>query len=298
MTVKLFYSRAKNFKKRYYNRAKYYLFLNTKSKIQSKNLLISNYGNSEIDIITIAFNNPLMIEYQINLMRKNVTDKFTHIIADNSNDSSVRKSIFGICNRLGVHYVSIPVHNYLRNDSHAVAMHWIYKNVIRKRKNKYFGFLDHDIFPIKPCSIIKKLKNNIYGRVIAPDYRPVGKTVTNKQPYWSLWAGFCFLKSDLLYDRNVYKISFFVRNTENGQLDTGGGLWDTVFKKISFPGELAKYSKVKFRDSDDSNIHTDYYECLDDEWIHTVNLSNSYPTPNFQEKIDYFENWLKGIIHQ
>ncbi|SRR6266498_704369 len=294
---KRYHNKGKYFRKRFSKKLEYYLFLNTKPQVQSKNLLSFNRDNSKVDVVTIAFNNAVIIEHQINLLRENLTDKFTHIIADNSIDLSVRSSIFETCNRLGALYVSIPAHNYLKNDSHAVAMHWVYKNVIRKRNNKYFGFLDHDIFPVKLCSIIAKLKNNIYGRIITPDYHPICETVTNEQPYWSLWAGFCFMKADLLYHKNVYKVSFFTKDTENGQLDTGGGLWDTVYKKIPFPGELAKYSNVKFRNSDVSNIHTDYYECLDGEWIHMVNLSNSYPTPDFQGKIEYLENLLDASIH-
>ena len=58
------------------NKIKYVIFLNKASNDQSENLLVLDSNNSEIDLVTIAFNNPLMIEYQIQLLRKNITDKF------------------------------------------------------------------------------------------------------------------------------------------------------------------------------------------------------------------------------
>jgi hypothetical protein len=275
---------------------KYFIFLNKASQNQSKNLLVLDRNNSEIDLVTIAFNNPLMIEFQIQLLRKNITDKFSHIIADNSNDPKVRKVISDLCKSFNVNYVSIPVNTYFRNKSHGAAMHWVYKNVIKKRNNLYFGFLDHDIFPTEPYSILNRVKNSIYGRVIH-SYMPNGynEIITKEFPYWSLWAGFYFLKSDLIYHENVYGFNFDPKSFQKGSyLDTGGGLWDVLMSKIPYPGELATYSAVKFRESEVSNIKTDYYEKVDD-WVHFVNISNWYETPNAKEKNDFIVKLLTEI---
>lgn len=284
--------------KRYYKQLKFYQFLNSSSVAQSKDLLKANREHTDIDIITVAFNNYRLLEHQVTLLRKHLKDRFTHIIADNSTDQQCRKDIAALCKRLGVLYVSIPDHSYASNDSHAVAMHWVYKNVIRKRNAPYFGFLDHDIFPTKPCSVLQQITNGVYGRV-TPPYGLSGEVVpvSSTQPYWSLWAGFCFMDAALLSGADVYQLNFFVKTTPKGQLDTGGGLWDSVMSKIPFPGELANVSYARFRTSTDSNIHTDYYECLDD-WIHIGNLSNWYPTPAFDEKVDYFNKLLLRLSDQ
>jgi|JI10StandDraft_1071094.scaffolds.fasta_scaffold214601_2 hypothetical protein len=281
------------------NRIKYIIFLNKASNDQSENLLVLDSTNSEIDLVTIAFNNPLMIEYQIQLLRKNITDKFTHIIADNSTDDSIRKVISKLCKSYQVGYVSIPVNNYFRNKSHGAAMHWVYKNVVKKRNTLYFGFLDHDIFPTEPYSILSRMKNNIYGRVIH-SYMPNGYNdkISTEFPYWSLWAGFYFLKSDLIYNANVYGFNFDPKSFQKGSyLDTGGGLWDVFMSKMPYPGELATYSAVKFRESEVSNIKTDYYEKVDN-WVHFVNISNWYTTPNAKEKNDFIIKLLSELLEK
>lgn len=279
------------------SKVKYFIFLNKTSDDQSKDILFLDRNNSDIDLVTIAFNNPLMIEFQIQLLRKNITDKFSYIVADNSNDLKVRKRISDLCKSHNVYYVSIPINMYFRNKSHAAAMHWVYKNIVKKRNNLYFGFLDHDIFPTEPYSILNRMKNNIYGRVIH-SYLPNGynEEVTSEYPYWSLWAGFYFLKSDLLSRVNVYRFNFNPKSFQKGSyLDTGGGLWDVFMSKTLYPGQLATYSAVKFRDSKVSNVQTDYYEKIDN-WVHFVNISNWYSTPNAKEKNDFIVNLLSEIL--
>lgn len=235
-----------------------------------------------------------MIEYQVKLIRKFVTDKFTHIIADNSSDIKVRSKIFELCQNLDVLYVSVPEHGFSKNESHGAAMHWIYKNVIKKRNSRYFGFIDHDIFPTNCYSIIKKLQNKLYGRVLVTDYRSFEDPAVNIN-YWSLWAGFCFYHSDLLNKRNVYSFNFFPKVTMYGVLDTGGGLWKSVYRRIPFPGELAKFQYVKYRHTGDRQYHSDYYEHIDD-WVHMMNLSEWKETSKLDEKLNYFNDWINQLL--
>ena len=277
-------------------RIRLFMFLNTSSESNLKAILIDQHN--DLDIITIAFNNAMAIQYQIQLIKKYVKDSHTHIVADNSTAYVVRKEIMTMCSQLGVMYISIPVNKYKSNKSHGAAMHWVYKNVIRKRNRPYFGFIDHDIFPMQSCTILNKYKNNIYGRV-TPAYTKDHKSVvpfSNEQPYWSLWAGLFFLKTDLLKSFNVYALNFFPRPLNNGTyLDTGGGLWDTIFKRIPNPEKIVEFSSVKFRDSAGGNYKTDYYECLD-EWIHIINLSNNYKTHDIEGKISFLEDMLKQAL--
>jgi hypothetical protein len=278
-----------------YSKLNYFLFLNKSSKNYDKRILQHNAKESKIDIVTIAYNNSMVIEYQILLLRKYLTDDFTHIVADNSSDQEIRNEIYEICKKLEVSYVCIPKNNLKRNKSHGAAMHWVYKNILRKRDNEYFGFIDHDIFPSKPYSIIEKMQKKIYGRVIHASY---SDNFLEEHPYWSLWAGFYFLKSDLLYNENIYKFDFNPKYFDGDfYLDTGGGLWSPLMSKLPYPGELVKLSRVKFRDSEDSKIQTDYYELLDD-WVHFVNISDWYKTPNLDQKINFIENFLTNCINQ
>lgn len=275
---------------------KYLYFLNLESKLQSKHILNKKTGNL-IDIVTIAFNNVKTIDYQIKLLKKNLAEPYEHIIADNSTDVTTKQSIFDLCEKYGVMYVSIPKNRYKLNNSHSSAIHWTYKNILRKRDSKYFGFIDHDIFPLKPCTIVDRFCNGIYGRV-NPVYAKQGSAdlVAINQSYWSLWAGFFFIEAEKLSIFNPYKIDFRVKVLPNGDfLDTGGGLWDSLLKDIPYPGELAKFSSVRFRETLNGNAHTDFYERLD-EWLHIGNLSNWYNTTNLQEKNNYFDLLLEKAL--
>lgn len=101
-----------------------------------------------------------------------------------------------------------------------------------------------------------------------------------------------------MFNANVYKFDFNPRSFKDGiYLDTAGGLWDHVMSKLPYPGQLATYSSVKFRDSEVSNIHTDYYEQIDD-WVHFVNISNWYKTPEMNEKNIFVENFLSTTLNQ
>lgn len=283
----------KNSIKRIKTRSQLFILLKRKPEIKSTNLYVHS-PKSVLDIITIAFNNAKTIDYQIRLIKKNLKDSYDHIVADNSNLLEKRNEILSTCEKHNVRYVSIPRNPFQLNASHAAAMHWVYKNVVRPRNRPYFGFIDHDIYPLEPCSVVDRMKCGIYGRV-TPAYGPNEQVtiVSDKQPYWSLWAGFYFLKSELLSKLSVYKINFFPKFTDNGlYLDTGGMLWDTILKDIPYPRELASYSNRRFRETQGGNIHTDFYEILD-EWIHIGNLSEWHKTEN---KDSYFEKLLSEAL--
>jgi glycosyltransferase involved in cell wall biosynthesis len=273
-------------------------FLNLKSKLYSSNLVVINREIISIDIITIAFNNVKFIEYQIKLLKKNLEDEFTHIVADNSSSLKIQEEIHELCIKYGVLYVSIPPNTYTPNKSHSAAMHWVFKNVVKLRKPTYFGYLDHDIFPMTKTSIINKFnKNGIYGR-ITPAYNlnKESISVSTLQPYWSMWAGFNFFSFSLFKNLNIYILDFGAKYPKKGlYLDTGGGLWYKILYKIPFPDEMAKYSCIKFRDTPMGNAQTDYYEKLD-EWLHIGNLSNWHYTEDFEQKISFFEEMLENAL--
>ena len=234
-----------------------------------------------------------MIEYQIDLVKKFLIDSHNHIIADNSNQPKYKTEISDICKSKGVLYVSIPEIKLKPSWSHAAAMHWVYVNVIYKRKPDYFGFMDHDIFPTRKTSIINNLWNGVFGRVIPP-YGT--NEISENQKYWSLWAGFYFMKFSLIEKVRLNKINFFPIYLKNGLvLDTGGGLWNTVLYGLPLPDTLLNYSQIKIKNNDKFLLQSDAYEQLGD-WVHIVNLSNWYKANNMDYKIKYFENYLEDLL--
>jgi len=254
-----------------YKKISYWYFLQKKSNLFTKSIFDKNLGSYKLDIFTIAFNNFQMIEKQILLINKYLSDQYKHVVADNSNDIEESKKIQEICLIHNIEYVKIPRIKLKPSHSHAAAMHWVFCRIISKRKSPYFGFIDHDIFPITKTSILDKMWNGIYGRVIPP-YGSI--EISNNQPYWSLWGGFFFFKYSIFDNISFYEFDFFPKViSENLILDTGGGLWDRILSKFPIPPQLVQYFEVKIDPDHYKNIQSDAYEKIDD-WVHFVNLSN------------------------
>lgn len=251
-------------------------------------------ADSELDIITIAFNNAKMIERQIQLIKKYLTDPHTHIIADNSTNDQIKDEIREICKKNDIIYIAIPFIRLKPSWSHAAALHWSLRNIILRRNSKYFGFIDHDIFPVEKSSVIDKICNGVYGRVVPP-YGTA--ELSENQPYWSLWGGFMFFEYSLFKNLNPDEINFFPKVIrQNLIMDTVGGLWDPIFSKITRPnlGSLLHYQEVKINE-DYKNIQSDAYEKLD-EWLHIVNLSNWYGSEDMKKKLDFIDRYLKDCL--
>jgi hypothetical protein len=271
---------------------RYRFFLNKKSLFASNGIFERNV-DSQLDIVTISFNNAKMIEYQILLIKKYLKDSHTHIIADNSSNQFFRQEIQNICSKHNIFYVSIPEIHLKPSWSHAAALHWVFINIIKKRKSPVFGFIDHDIFPVKETFILKKLWNGIYGRVIPP-YGTI--EISDDQPYWSLWGGFFFFKTSIFHNISKYSFNFFPKViSQNLILDTCGGLWDSVFSKLPRPNQLVSYEEVKIDPDNYENIQKDAYEIID-EWIHFVNLSNWYKSDNLIKKTDFFNKYINKLL--
>lgn len=137
-------------------------FLNT--KLEESNIINSF---SEIDIYIVAFNWPELIEYQILSLKKNLIDKYRLIIVDNSNNTIKSSEIKGICNKYKISYIKLPDNKLFSSYSHGLSLNYIVKNIIKKQKTQYIGFLDHDCFLIKKFSIVNILKvQKIYGNIM------------------------------------------------------------------------------------------------------------------------------------
>ncbi len=60
-----------------------------------------------IDLITVAFNNPTIIDYQIKLFKKFIKGSYTHIVCDNSNNEEKAKGIKKVCEENNVTYINV-----------------------------------------------------------------------------------------------------------------------------------------------------------------------------------------------
>lgn len=222
-------------------------------------------GNKHTDIITVAFNNAQIIPFHIEYVKKYWLDDHTHIIADNSSDQNCANLIRDYCKENGVCYIRMPK-NYLNiiggSYSHATALNWIYKHIISKRCPAFFGFTDHDLFPIKPISLIQTIQSqHIYGPI---------RVRGGEGKYWYLSAILCFFDREYVRDKKMDFMPVNYGNDNSSYLDTGGGNWLRLYSKED-------QSKIVFckermeKIGEGNDRHNDYVEIFDDVFLHTIN---------------------------
>lgn len=236
--------------------------------------IIQNSNHKDVVLCTIAFENPEVIMTQIIMLKKNLKDKYLYFVADNSNNTNRAIEIERVCNEYNVIYIKLPNNPYngrmgLPSYSNGSAMNYIYMNLMSKCKTINIGFLDHDIFPIKKCSIIDYLNEQKFWGVI----RCVPSEKYNKLSSVYLWAGFCFYRKDYL-DKLV-KIDFMPKK---GIGDTGSANYHSLYYPIIKTDEFLEYH---FADLKRVNIEgvvgspqSSQYEIINGSWIHYLNASN------------------------
>ena len=224
-----------------------------------------------IDLITVAFNNPLIVNYQIKLFKKFLKGSFTHIICDNSNNEEKAKGIKRVCEENNVTYINVTSTEKSSgfSDSHGRALNRIYKNIVQNRKNN-FAFLDHDILPIKEINIEDYLKNtDLFGAVM------------ERGGIWYLWPGFAFYKYVYLKNKKLnfrrYR-KFNLIKVEGA--DTGSGNWYPLYskydrKRFTKPDDILwniRENRLANENEQEGNVIQEslvqYY--LDKSWFHTM----------------------------
>ena len=239
-----------------------------KSKQDDYELLVKGHATEgELDIVTIAFDNPFVIEQQMMFLKKNTVGDYIHIVVDNSSDKRYRVQIKRICQENSAIYISLPV-NKLNvigpSYSHAGALNWTFRKVIRRRQPSYFGFIDHDLFPIKSVDIRKTLDNQpIYG--LLKEYG------NGDARCWYLWAGLCFYKYDFVKNK---RLDFMPVTPYDTYLDTGGGNWYPLYSRMKL--ESLSLATMEYVDYPEMLGFLDDKMALIDcgKWLHTTNGSN------------------------
>jgi hypothetical protein len=155
-----------------------------------------------------------------------------------------------------------------------MAMTWVYHNVVRAIKPRIFGFIDHDLIPVRKVSIANKLKGQpVYGLLY------VGKF-----GFWYLWAGYCFFDYAVTKGRSINFLYDFSRD-----LDTGGRNWNGLYRDLD---------RRQLRTATFENVSTKVpsindprlVQFVDRDWLHIGGISYSYNSP---EDIEFFKGLEK-----
>lgn len=178
------------------------------------------HSPESVDLITVAFNNAELIEIQEKFLKKHICDTYYHIVVDNSTDVAVREQIYNYCLDNNITYISLP-YNWLNkiggSYSHACALNYVYRHVVRKRKPYAFGQIDHDLFPVQKLSILEYLKD-----------QPVYGPLRHREECWYLSAIMSFFRYEYVCDK---KVDFMPVTPYKTYLDSGGGNWYEIYSR-------------------------------------------------------------------
>jgi hypothetical protein len=225
--------------------------------------------NTSQVLITIAFNDPELIELQIKAVKRFIPGT-VHLIVDNSSDKESSKQIDQICREKGTVCIRIDENPWNRRNfsrSHGYAMNWTWRHVIQPIQPDQFGFIDHDLIPTKPTDPFVDLQGlPFYG-----DKRWSGDR-------WYLWAGFCLFRlSSVSTSRLDFGVDWFIG------LDTGGGNWSKLYRNFD-SRKLRDRHIVRSPVEPDMTVQQAYFEWRDD-WIHEVGLHGDASFKSHKRKI-------------
>ncbi len=218
---------------------------------------------------TIAHNAPWAISEQIRLFRKNLEDDYELVVFDNSTEASACRAIAADCEATQTRYVPTPA----KDHAHHLALNWAAR-VLLSGHAPFIGFLDHDVFPVKPTSVVPMIDES--------GFLGIGQRHAPTQHLY-LWPGFFFLSRTWLANRPL-DFSGIRGELKRDDGDTGSMNWplfaDEDWSKM-FP---LTHGYKAIREPDSYGHQSWAVELFDDAWVHATNASNWLQVPEPEER--------------
>jgi len=232
-----------------------------------------------LDLYSIAFERTWLIEQQIRLLRKHLLDDFRYTVVDNSRDEASAQQIHALCGRWGVCYRRSPSATYSHHDAlNFAATH------ARNEQREYIGFLDHDIFPTEPTSLIPLIDEaGFYG--VGQRHGPSG--------HLYLWPGFCFFKRDWLGDRRL-NFDGIRGDTKRDDGDTGSANWPLFAEEGWEHLYKPSHGYKAIREPDSYGLQSWGYEVIG-PWVHFSNGSHWMTVPSPHQRDQLLANLLAEL---
>jgi hypothetical protein len=197
-----------------------------------------DFGVTELALATIAFEAPLLIAEQHRLFDKYLEDDFTLTVYDNTG-------------RLHHQGLNRAAEDLLAGDA------------------PYFGFLDHDVFPTTPTSLIPLIEETgFYG--VGQRHAPTG--------HLYLWPGFCFFSREWLNGRPLDFEGIRGQHAKDDG-DTGSGLWPLFVLEDWQKMYRPEHGYRVIREPDAYGLQSYGYETIGD-FVHLTNGSHWMRVPD------------------
>lgn len=219
--------------------------------------------------VVIAFEQPWALEWQLRAAASKLP-RTAFLVLDNSRDDASRERIREVCRRLDVPWFGLPPYRTRHvNRSHGMAMSWAYHNVLRPLRPSTFGFLDHDLIPVRAVDPAARLHGQpVYGMLNAGNLG-----------HWSLWAGYCFFRFEATRNLPLNFLYDFSRG-----LDTGGRNWNPLYSRLDRQAlrfAPQRFLPLRLPDGEQREV-----ELVDGCWLHIGGISYNN---NLEPKFKFFE---------
>ncbi len=245
------------------------------------------FQKSNFLITVVAFNNADLIKLQYTKLKELFREPFDYLVADNSSDKNISNNLRDFCAQQNISYVLLPKNpltGMRASGSHGVALNWCYRNIIQTYKPTHFGFLDHDIFPLREIQLTPKLDLGFYGAVR-----------TRKEPYWYLWPGFSFFTHKHMQNFSVNFFPYHGGHDGSIFLDTGGSNYNTIYKHLGRTGVREARSRLINRTTNTDFIKgedsSQTFEIIDNSWLHLRQIAWRAESSN---KLDELEDIISS----
>ncbi len=209
---------------------------------------------------TVAFNMPQAIAFLGAAMARYLPGTRL-VVCDNSSDPGQRAAIAAVCAGQGLDYLALPPSPYQggRNGSrsHAVALNWIFANLIGPAAPQVFALIDHDLIPLAPADLAASVADQpCYGMVRRAEDRPEAQGAP-----WYLWPGYSVFRFDAVAGLGLD----FGTDTPLG-LDTGGQNWQRLYRTLA-PERFRQARRRRVYLEDPLTGESEHF-LLADTWLH------------------------------
>jgi hypothetical protein len=221
---------------------------------------------AELDLAMIVSDVVWVVKEALRLYPKYLFDSFTLGVYDNSSDAKAAWDIQQLCQANDVRYTRVPLRIANKGKRlHEDALHHACADLMN-RQAPVLGFLDHDVFPCRPTSLVALV-------------RPCGffgigqRNGENGQVY--LWPGFVFFRRDWLDGRYPDFDSL-------PGVDTGAQLANLITEEQLKTLPAISYGYDWIRQTD-GRTHSDAVERLGD-FVHLANTTRWNRVPNWGQR--------------
>ena len=246
------------------------IYKNTRPRELSRFLAEHKHLAGKNIALVIAFEQPWALNWLLRMANRNLSDT-TVLVFDNSRNDLKRSEIEKVCKQNHAPYLALPANSTTHvNRSHGMAMTWVYHNVVRAITPRIFGFIDHDLIPVRKVSVADKLTGQ-------PFY---GLLNVGKFGFWSLWAGYCFFDYAATIGKSINFLYDFSRD-----LDTGGRNWNSLYRQQDRQAtRFASFEHVDMKAPSIDNSRS--VQFVDRNWLHIGGVSYKEP---LRDRIAFFE---------